>query len=89
MAGKASFADQQMLVQENVHSQIKAFCTRMNESLLPNEKVVNDHLELSQQANNSPHHSAKGKCDDIPSDFISILIFPFFYLSFCNILLII
>lgn len=59
MASKASFADQQMQVQENVHSQIKAFCTRMNEILLPNEKVVNDYLELSQQANRSPHHSAK------------------------------
>ncbi|TKY67752.1 hypothetical protein E2542_SST10648 [Spatholobus suberectus] len=57
MASKASFADQQMQVQENVHSQIKAFCTCMDEILLQNEKMVNDHLELSQQANSSPHHS--------------------------------
>ncbi|RDX81367.1 hypothetical protein CR513_37961, partial [Mucuna pruriens] len=57
MANKASFADEQMQVQENVHSQIKAFCTCMDEILLPNEKMVNDHFELSQQANSSPHHS--------------------------------
>ncbi|CAJ1932797.1 unnamed protein product [Sphenostylis stenocarpa] len=56
MASKASFADQQIQVQENVHSQIKAFCTCMNEILLSNEKMMNGHLELSQQANNSPPH---------------------------------
>ncbi|KAG5008508.1 hypothetical protein JHK85_027050 [Glycine max] len=39
MASKASFADQQMQVQENVHSQIKTFCTFMDEILLPNEKM--------------------------------------------------
>ncbi|WVZ22175.1 hypothetical protein V8G54_000719 [Vigna mungo] len=43
MAGKASFADQQMQVQENVHSQIKTFCTFMDEILLPKEKMVNQH----------------------------------------------
>ncbi|KAL2329145.1 hypothetical protein Fmac_022572 [Flemingia macrophylla] len=57
MANKASFADQQMQVQENVHSQIKTFCTCMDEIFLPNEMMMNDHLKLSQQANSSPHHS--------------------------------
>lgn len=66
MANKASVADQQMQVQENVHFQIKAFCTFMDEVLLPNEKTVNDDsCELSQQANILPHHSglssAKGR----------------------------
>ncbi|XP_020215208.1 SET domain-containing protein 9 isoform X2 [Cajanus cajan] len=46
-----------MQVQENVHSQIKTFCLRMDEILIPNEKMVNDHLKLSQQANSSLHHS--------------------------------
>ncbi|MED6224289.1 hypothetical protein PIB30_082614 [Stylosanthes scabra] len=55
MADKASFEVQQMQVQENVHSQIKSFCTSMDEILLRNEKGVHDPLELSQQANALPH----------------------------------
>ncbi|XP_061362692.1 uncharacterized protein LOC133306392 isoform X4 [Gastrolobium bilobum] len=55
IASKASVADQQMQVQENVHSQIKAFCTFMDEVLLPNEKMVNGPFELSHQANILPH----------------------------------
>ncbi|RDX73518.1 hypothetical protein CR513_46859, partial [Mucuna pruriens] len=39
MASKASFADQQMQVQENVNLQIKTFCSFMDEILLPNEKM--------------------------------------------------
>ncbi|XP_027911049.1 uncharacterized protein LOC114169876 isoform X2 [Vigna unguiculata] len=58
MASKASFVDQQMQVQENVHSQIKAFCTCMNEILVSKEKMVNGPLELSQQANTSPLRAA-------------------------------
>lgn len=71
MASKASVADQQMLVQENVHSQIKAFCTLMDEVLLTNEKMGNDsYFELlSQQTNvlprNTEHSSANGKCVSI------------------------
>lgn len=34
MAGKASVSDQQKQVQENVHSQIKSFCSFMDEILL-------------------------------------------------------
>ena len=82
MASKASFVDQQMQVQENVHSQIKAFCTCMNEILVSKEKMVNGPLELSQQANTSPLRgkpsSAKGVCDptnNIPGDLIFALNF--------------
>ncbi|XP_022727228.1 uncharacterized protein LOC111283091 isoform X2 [Durio zibethinus] len=35
MASNASFADQQKLVQENIHYQIKSFCTAMDKILLP------------------------------------------------------
>jgi len=99
MASKASFVDQQMQVQENVHSQIKAFCSCMNEILLSNKSMVNGHLELSQQASSSPLHSglssAKGICDppnNIPSDFYLCLNFslPLILLShfatFCSLL---
>ncbi|KAJ1427610.1 hypothetical protein SESBI_09496 [Sesbania bispinosa] len=54
MASGTSFADQQVLVQENVHSQIKTFCAFMDEILLPNEKKANDPL---QQASNLPRRS--------------------------------
>ena len=66
MATKASVADQQMVVQENVHSQIKAFCTFMDEVFLPNEKENDVSFELSQQTKILPQHSdlrsANGKC---------------------------
>lgn len=82
IASKASFVDQRMQVQENVHSQIKAFCTCMNEILVSKEKMVNGRLESSQQANSSPlrggHSSAKGMCDpinNIPGDLIFVLNF--------------
>lgn len=84
MGSKASVADQKMQVEENVHSQIKAFCTFMDEILRPNEKIVTDSFELSQQANTLPHHSgpssAKGRCDpptNNPGELIFVLISPF------------
>ncbi|XP_014493357.1 uncharacterized protein LOC106755678 isoform X1 [Vigna radiata var. radiata] len=70
IASKASFVDQRMQVQENVHSQIKAFCTCMNEILVSKEKMVNGRLESSQQANSSPlrggHSSAKAASKQRP-----------------------
>lgn len=58
IATKASVADQQMVVQENVHAQIKAFCTFMDAVFLPDEKKVNDvSFELSQQTKILPQHS--------------------------------
>jgi hypothetical protein len=97
MASKASVADQQMVVQENVHSQIKAFCTIMDEVLLPNEKIVSDDsFKLSQQTNILPQHSelssANGRCECVlcnpqtnnPAE-IFCFNFYFVYLSFGNI----
>ncbi|XWS63302.1 hypothetical protein CRYUN_Cryun06bG0083700 [Craigia yunnanensis] len=52
MASKASVADQQKQVQENIHYQIKKFCTAMNEILLP------DTYELKEpQSNATPARS--------------------------------
>ncbi|XP_061362691.1 uncharacterized protein LOC133306392 isoform X3 [Gastrolobium bilobum] len=66
IASKASVADQQMQVQENVHSQIKAFCTFMDEVLLPNEKMVNGPFELSHQANILPHCTGLSSPNALP-----------------------
>ncbi|XP_045824217.1 uncharacterized protein LOC123916738 isoform X2 [Trifolium pratense] len=67
MASKASVADQQMVVQENVHSQIKAFCTIMDEVLLPNEKILSDDFfKLSQQTNILPQHSVLSSANGVP-----------------------
>ncbi|XP_054808906.1 uncharacterized protein LOC129311004 isoform X2 [Prosopis cineraria] len=57
MASKASIADQQVQVQENVHSQIKDFCKFMDEILLPNDKMTSDSLEPSQQISDLPRQS--------------------------------
>ncbi|CAL5350653.1 unnamed protein product [Camellia sinensis] len=51
MAGKATFADQQKQVQENIHSQIKTFCASMDEILLPNSKSINESSESTSQRN--------------------------------------
>lgn len=49
MATKASFADQQKQVQENIHNQIKNFCTAMDEILLD----VNEPEESQSKATSS------------------------------------
>ncbi|XVF66999.1 hypothetical protein PTKIN_Ptkin10aG0085100 [Pterospermum kingtungense] len=51
MASKASLADQHKQVQENIHYQIKNFCTAMDQILLP---AVNESLEPQSNANPSP-----------------------------------
>ncbi|GAU25939.1 hypothetical protein TSUD_16770 [Trifolium subterraneum] len=56
-SSKTYYADQVTQVQENVHSQIKTFCTFMDEILLPNDKTVNDPLGLSKQASVLPRRS--------------------------------
>ncbi|XP_058730245.1 uncharacterized protein LOC131602215 isoform X1 [Vicia villosa] len=68
MASKASVADQHMLVQENVHSQIKTFCTLMDEVLLTNEKTGNDDSFelLSQQTNVLPRNSELSSANGFP-----------------------
>ncbi|KAK9275779.1 hypothetical protein L1049_023048 [Liquidambar formosana] len=57
MAGKASVADQQKQVQENIHSQIKTFCTSMDEILLPDIKKVNELLGSPPQTTAAPRRS--------------------------------
>ncbi|XWS54343.1 hypothetical protein CRYUN_Cryun10bG0081900 [Craigia yunnanensis] len=52
MASKASVADQQKQVQENIHYQIKNFCTAMDEIFLPD---INEPQEL--QSNATPSRS--------------------------------
>ena len=85
MASKASAAVQQIQVQENVHSQIKAFCAFMDEVLLLNGKGVNAPPDLSRQANAVPHCDrlsvAVARSDpptDNPGELVFALIFPFF-----------
>ncbi|KAI7997942.1 hypothetical protein LOK49_LG10G01391 [Camellia lanceoleosa] len=51
MAAKASLADQQKQVQENIHSQIKSFCASMDEILLPDSKSINESSESTSQRN--------------------------------------
>lgn len=46
IANKASVADQQKQVQENIHSQIKGFCTSMDEILLPDIENIDEALKL-------------------------------------------
>ncbi|XP_024638781.1 uncharacterized protein [Medicago truncatula] len=56
-----------MVVQENVHAQIKAFCTFMDAVFLPNEKKVNDvSFELSQQTKILPQHSDLRSANGVP-----------------------
>ncbi|XP_068461994.1 uncharacterized protein [Phaseolus vulgaris] len=52
-----------MQVQENVHSQIKTFCTFMDEILLPNEKMVNEHQPESTVPHRSGLSFAVGRSD--------------------------
>lgn len=86
MASKTSFADQQTQVQENVHSQIGTFCAFMDEILLPNEKMVNDPLGLSQQGGVFPRRSglsfAVGRGDSPPDN--SGEHTPSLLVAFCN-----
>ena len=57
MASKASLADQEKQVQENVHLQIKRFCTSMDEILLPDGKTKNQPIESSEQSNSASRRS--------------------------------
>lgn len=57
MASKFSVADQEKQVQENVHLQIKSFCTSMDEILLPDAKIKNEPIESPEQSNASSRRS--------------------------------
>ncbi|CBI29057.3 unnamed protein product, partial [Vitis vinifera] len=71
MAGKASLADQQKQVQENIHSQIKTFCNTLDGVLLPDSKNMNELPESCPQTKATPRRSglsfAVGR-DGPPSD---------------------
>lgn len=54
MASKASFADQQSQVQENVHGQVKIFTMSMDEILIPDNKRIVDAHELPPQPAAAP-----------------------------------
>ena len=60
MASKASLADQQSQVQENVHAQVKIFAMSMDEILIPDTKRIGDAHELPPQPTAAPHWSGLG-----------------------------
>ncbi|XP_075082320.1 uncharacterized protein LOC107814594 isoform X2 [Nicotiana tabacum] len=60
MANKASLADQQKLVQENVHSQVTNFCSYMDDILLPDHKVKDNQATSPTATNSSPGGSGLG-----------------------------
>lgn len=54
MASKASVADQQKQVQENIHSQIRRVCSSMDKIL---EVKTDERLESGSQSNVAPRRS--------------------------------
>ena len=60
MASKASIADQQSQLQENVHPQIKSFSMTMDEILILDTKRIGDAHELPQQLIATPRWSGLG-----------------------------
>ena len=59
MASKASIANQQSQLQENVHGQIKSFSVTMDEILIPDTKRIGDAHELPQLPIAAPHWSGR------------------------------
>ncbi|KAG5571818.1 hypothetical protein H5410_061584 [Solanum commersonii] len=57
MVGKASLADQQKQVQENVHSQITSFCKYMDHISQPDLMVKDKQGTPSSENNSSPRSS--------------------------------
>ena len=55
MASKASLADQQSQVQENVHAHVKIFAMSMDGILIPDNKRIGDAHELPPQLASAPH----------------------------------
>ncbi|XP_016485363.1 uncharacterized protein LOC107805792 isoform X2 [Nicotiana tabacum] len=60
MANKASLADQQKQVQENVHSQVTSFCGHMDDILLPDHKFKDNQATLPITTSSSPDSSGLG-----------------------------
>lgn len=57
MASKAPLADQQGQVQENIYSQIKNFCTSMDDILHPDLKNTEEPIRLSIEKRSGPRRS--------------------------------
>jgi hypothetical protein len=77
MASKASVADQQKQVQENIHFQITNFCSTMNEILLPDLEKRSQKDEAPAQSNAAPRRSGlsfavgkSGPPTDRPGEFM-------------------
>lgn len=77
MASKASLADQQKQVQDNIHSQIKTFCSSMDEILFSGINKSNVSLEPIPQSNAAPRRSGlslavggSGPSDDHPGEYL-------------------
>lgn len=75
MASKASLAEHQKQVQENIHAQINTFCTYMDGILLPDSKTAST-LNSSSERNTAPRRSGLGLAvgrttplDDNPSEY--------------------
>lgn len=80
MASKASVADQQKQVQENIHFQITNFCSAMNEILLPDLEKRSKKDEAPAQSNAAPRRSGlsfavgkSGPPTDRPGEFITAI----------------
>ncbi|GKV21278.1 hypothetical protein SLEP1_g31269 [Rubroshorea leprosula] len=85
MAGKASLADQQKQVQENIHDQIRDFCTSMDEILLPETMKIDESPESPARLNAAPRRSglsfAVGNSSS-PSGFPGEYLFAFYLICF-------
>ncbi|XP_043696329.1 uncharacterized protein LOC122646790 [Telopea speciosissima] len=57
MATKAPFADQQKQIQENIHTQVKGFCTSMDGILLPNFDKKKEAHNLPLETTTAPSRS--------------------------------
>ncbi|KAL2235080.1 uncharacterized protein LOC105160171 [Sesamum indicum] len=60
MASKASLAEQQKQVQENIHEQLSNFCMHMDEILLPDSKTGSGSPDKSSERNAAPRRSGLG-----------------------------
>lgn len=57
MASKAPLADQQEQVQENIYSQIKTFCTLMDDILRPSSKNTEELVNSPTEKGAGPRRS--------------------------------
>lgn len=81
MASKASLADQEKQVQENIHLQIKSFCTSMDEILLPDGKTKNEPEQSNSASRRSGLSFAVGRNSsptNHPGEYLFDILFFFF-----------